>query len=106
MKNAIPCGLIINELVSNSLKYAFPENRKGEIMITLNSTNADELVLKVSDNGIGMPEEPNINNTESIGMHLVAILSENQLEGKIEHNGVNGTSFHIKFKKQIYKERP
>ena len=50
MKNAIPCGLIINELVSNSLKYAFPENRKGEIMITLNSTNADELVLKVSDN--------------------------------------------------------
>ncbi len=53
-----------------------------------------------------MSEKPDTVNKESVGLHLVTILSEDQLEGKIEHNGVNGTSFHIKFKKQIYKERP
>ncbi len=105
LENAIPCGLIINELVSNSLKYAFPNNRDGKIRIALTSINTDELVLEVSDNGIGMSEKPDTVNKESVGLHLVTILSEDQLEGKVEHNGVNGTSFHIKFKKQIYKKR-
>ncbi len=105
LENAIPCGLIINELVSNSLKYAFPENREGEIKIALYSINADDLVLEVNDNGIGMPEELDIRNTESIGLHLVTILSEDQLDGRIELNRVNGTLFNIEFKKQIYKAR-
>ena len=105
LENAIPCGLIINELVSNALKYGFPEKRKGQIRIALYSINTDELVLEVSDNGIGLPEELDIRNTDSIGLHLVTILSEDQLEGKIELHRVDGTNFHIQFKKRAYKER-
>ena len=105
LESAIPCGLIINELVSNALKYAFPEEREGEIRIVLYSINTGELVLEVSDNGIGMPEELDIRNTESIGLHLVTILSEDQLEGRIELNKIDGTNFRIRFKKHAYKER-
>jgi len=53
---AIPCGLIINELVSNSLKHAFPPGRKGEIEISMSSTSEDMIELKVRDNGVGIPE--------------------------------------------------
>ncbi len=105
LKSAIPCGLIINELVSNSLKYAFPEEREGEVKVILNSINEDELVLEISDNGIGMPEELNIRNSESMGLHLVTILSEDQLHGKIKLNRTGGTHFHIRFKKRTYKVR-
>ncbi len=105
LENAIPCGLIINELVSNSLKYAFPENREGEIMIALYSINSNELVLEVGDNGIGIPEKQDFINADSIGLLLVKILSEDQLEGKIELNRDHGTLFHIEFKKQLYIER-
>jgi len=96
LERAIPCGLIINELVSNSLKYAFPEERAGEIRVAFNSTDEDVLVLEVSDNGIGMPEKLDFRNTESLGLHLVTILSEDQLHGTIELNRTNGTDFHIK----------
>ncbi len=105
LERAIPCGLIINELVSNSLKYAFPENRDGEIRVALYSINEDELVLEVSDNGISISEELDIRNIESMGLYLVTMLSEKQLEGKIELNRVDGTNFHIRFKKRIYKAR-
>ncbi len=105
LESAIPCGLIINELVSNSMKYAFPEEREGEIRVALNSINKEETLLEVSDNGVGMPEELDIRNTESMGLHLVTILSENQLEGKIELSRVDGTKFYIKFKKHEYKAR-
>jgi len=105
LEKAIPCGLIINELVSNSLKYAFPEERAGEIRVAFNSTDEDMLVLEVSDNGIGMPDKLDFRNTESLGLHLVTILSEDQLHGKIELNRTDGTSFCIRFKKYAYKER-
>ncbi len=64
LDNAIPCGLIINELVSNSLKHAFPCERNGEINIELRSVNEDEFELKVSDDGIGIPEDLDIENTD------------------------------------------
>jgi len=90
LEKAIPCGLIINELVSNSLKYAFPEERAGEIKVAFNPINEDELVLEVSDNGIGMPEKLDFRNTKSLGLHLVTILSEDQLHGTIELNRTDG----------------
>lgn len=71
---AIPCGLIINELVSNSLKHAFPGCRKGEISITLHysdESSAEDppsLILTISDNGIGFPENLDFRNTESLGL--------------------------------------
>jgi two-component sensor histidine kinase len=100
IKTAIPCGLLINELVSNSLKYAFPEDRKGEIRIALPSINDDELELIFSDDGIGIPEDLDIRNTESLGLELVMILAEDQLEGKVELNRTGGTKYIIQFKRQ------
>ena len=105
LETAIPCGLIINELVSNSLKYAFPGNRKGEIRVALRSFDEDALVLEVGDNGIGMPEDLDFRNTASMGLHLVQILSEGQLHGKIELDRAGGTTFRIRFKNHKYEAR-
>jgi len=105
LETAIPCGLIINELVSNSLKYAFPGNRKGEIRVALRSFDEDALVLEVGDNGIGMPEDLDFRNTASMGLYLVNILSEDQLHGKIELDRAGGTTFRIRFKNHKYAAR-
>ena len=94
---AIPCGLITNELVSNSLKYAFPGDGKGEINIKLRSVAENEMELTVSDNGIGIPEEFDFRTTESLGLDLVKVLAEHQLGGRIEMNGTGGTRFSIRF---------
>jgi len=96
VENAMPCGLIINELVSNSLKYAFPDNRRGKIQISM-THEADQYVLTVSDNGIGLPPGIDFRKTTSLGMQLVVTLTE-QLNGEIVLlNGV-GTIFQITFK--------
>lgn len=90
----IPCGLIINELVSNSLKYAFPGNQKGEICVALSVTPTGACQIVVSDDGIGLPEELDFNDTKSLGLQLVCMLIE-QLEGKIELDRSCGTHFKI-----------
>ncbi len=101
---AIPCGLIINELISNSLKHAFPEDRRGQIKIVLRS-GKDEIELIVSDNGVGIPEDLDFKETESIGLKLITNLAEKQLHGIIKLNRKKGTEFQILFKKISYKER-
>lgn len=96
---AIPCGLIINELVSNALKHAFPvPSLDNEISIKVSPTADNQLMLIVQDNGIGFPSEVDFRNTESLGLELVCIFTE-QLEGKIELNQTNaaGTTFTIVF---------
>jgi PAS domain S-box-containing protein len=98
INTAIPCGLIINELVSNSLKHAFPDGKKGEIKIAMHPLNGNEIELIVSDNGIGIPKEVDIKKTESLGLHLVTILAEEQLHGKIKLDRAKGTSYQIKLK--------
>jgi two-component sensor histidine kinase len=95
--SAIPCGLIINELVTNSLKHAFPGEKKGEIKIVLGKTNGNEYELTVSDNGIGIPEDIDFRNTKTLGLHLVSMLAEGQLSGKIKHDRSKGTEFSIIF---------
>jgi len=102
---AIPCGLAINEIITNSLKYAFPDNREGEIKINLCSTDKGEFELKIADNGIGMPEGFDIKNTDTLGSKLVFGLIEKQLGGKIELNCENGVEFLIKFKTGSYTKR-
>jgi PAS domain S-box-containing protein len=94
---AIPCGLIINELVSNVLRHAFPDG-KGEIVITLCSVD-DTIELKISDNGIGIPGNIDFRNTKSLGLHLVTILVEDQLGGEIHLDRSFGTTFTITFKR-------
>lgn len=104
IETAVPCGLIISELVSNSLKYAFTEEKSGEIKISLKSQD-NEYDLVVSDNGIGFPENLDYKNIEkSLGLQLVNSLV-NQLDGTIELDRSKGTKYTIKFKEQIYKNR-
>jgi PAS domain S-box-containing protein len=101
---AIPCGLIINELVTNSLKYAFPEDRKGQITINLNYNNLNEYELIVKDNGISLPENIVIGKTETLGFQLINTLVT-QLDAKADIIRNNGTTFLIKFKNMNYKGR-
>jgi len=93
---AIHCGLIINELISNSLKYAFPAGKKGEICVELHQGNDKRSTLTVSDNGIGFPKDLDFHNTASLGLQIVTALT-NQLEGIIELNRDRGTEFKIIF---------
>jgi len=96
--DAISCGLIINELVSNSLKHAFPAGKKGEIEIALSSTGEDMIELVVGDNGVGIPEGIDFRKTESLGLHIVNILVKNQLHGEITLNKDKGTEFQIRYR--------
>ena len=98
VNTAIPCALIINELLSNSLKYAFPEGIEGEICIQLSSDKDGKFTLIVEDNGIGFPKDLDFRKTESLGMQLVIMLVE-QLEGTVELDKSKGTSFTITFNK-------
>jgi two-component sensor histidine kinase/PAS domain-containing protein len=95
---AVPCGLIINELVLNSLKYAFSEEKSGEICIEVQENDNKEFTLIVSDNGIGFPEELDFRNTKTLGCQLVMDLTE-QLEGTIVLDKNLGTEFKITFPK-------
>jgi PAS domain S-box-containing protein len=93
---AIPCGLIINELITNVFKHAFPDG-KGITTITICSAG-ESVELIIGDNGIGIPDDVDFRMTESLGLHLVTILVENQLGGKISLDRRKGTVFHITFK--------
>jgi two-component sensor histidine kinase/GAF domain-containing protein len=93
---AIPCGLIINELVSNSLKYAFPEGRRGQVQVELHPENQHEVALRVCDDGVGLAPQFDFRNMESLGLQLVNTLT-NQLSGIIELDRRGGTAFRIIF---------
>jgi two-component sensor histidine kinase len=93
---AIPCGLIINELVSNVLKHAFPKGEGGEITIQLLRESAKHITLTVSDNGIGFPEHVDFRNASSLGLTLINSLVQ-QLDGSIELDRRGGTTFTITF---------
>lgn len=91
---AVPCGLIVNELITNSMKHAFPGDRKGEIKIEV-LQESEYYVLRVSDNGKGIESCGNINCTRTLGLQLVHDLTE-QIEGTLDLSVSNGTSFTIK----------
>jgi two-component sensor histidine kinase len=110
LNTAIPCGMIVNELVTNALKYAFPTDDVGslgrdrvrplrpspEIRVSFKSREG-EYVLMVSDNGVGLPPEMDWRKTKSLGLKLVNLWATYQLRGSIELNTQNGTAFVIKF---------
>ncbi|MDD5473933.1 MAG: MASE3 domain-containing protein [Candidatus Methanoperedens sp.] len=98
MNTAVPCGLLINELVSNSVKHGFPDGRDGEIKISLHPIEDNKIELIVSDNGIGIPENIDFRKTNSWGLRLITILSENQLHGDINLDRSKGTEFRIIFR--------
>ena len=98
LDQSIPCGLIVNELLTNSLKYAFPNNQDGIITIMLEKVDST-VYLKVSDNGVGMDKNIDPENTETLGLQLVYTLVD-QLNGKIELDRGDGTKYLITFDKE------
>ncbi len=96
LNQAYPLGLIINELLSNSLKYGFPEDKSGEVTVSTKKTDK-AYELTVMDDGIGMPENLDWKNSSTLGLKLIQTLVENQLDGSIDMESKNGTKFIIKF---------
>lgn len=102
---AIPCGLIINELVSNVLKHAFPNGQQGEVCVAMASAGERQFNLLVKDNGIGLPDGFDWRASASLGLKLVNDLTR-QLDGTVQlETGNGGTAFHISFREVQYRER-
>ena len=95
LNRAIPCGLVLNELISNSLKYAFRGRKTGKIEISLIG-KPDKISLSLADNGVGIPEGISVENTDTLGLQLVSTLVE-QMEGELHLERENGTRFIISF---------
>ena len=93
---AIPCGLILNELITNSIKYAFPEGSPGRINVSLKTLKDSTHEIKVRDNGVGLSKYIDFENLESLGLHLVKVLTE-QLDGTVEMSCDKGMTFLIHF---------
>lgn len=93
--SAIPCGLILNELVSNSLKHAFPGGRHGKIRIGLHDRDGGGIELIYADNGIGVPEGFNFRNRQSLGLSIIYAIGEAQLKGKITFISAEGLEFRL-----------
>jgi PAS domain S-box-containing protein len=98
---AVPAGLLVNELISNALKHAFPDGRSGEVAVMLRSnadrrSAANSIILTVSDDGVGIPERLDLQQTETLGLQLVALLTE-QLHGKLDIRRRDPTQFVIEF---------
>jgi len=99
LEKASPCGQIVTELISNSLKHAFPEGRggHGRIEICLRALDKGIIEVVVSDNGIGMPEDLDAASSRSLGLYLVTMLAEDQLDGAVEWRSENGARARITF---------
>ena len=96
INSAIPCGLLINELITNALKHAFPNSLSGEIVVTLSHVENNRVLLIISDNGVGIPESLDVNNVETLGLRLVTLLSQ-QLDGTLAIQRHNPTKYSIEF---------
>ena len=93
---AVPCGLIINELISNALKYAFPDDIRGRLWIKLNKDDDEKCLLSIKDNGIGLTKDFNSQKPDSLGFKLVTMLIE-QIDGSLKMTSGKGTEFIISF---------
>jgi len=96
MDQMIPCGLILNELVTNALKHAFPGDRHGEILVTLRCGEGRIVTLSVADDGVGLPRGSLEKPTKSMGMRIVGILT-GQLGGSLDRQSANGVTAAITF---------
>lgn len=111
INTAVPLGLIVNELVSNFMKHAFPatydrgpaNGMNGEINVNFKS-DGEDFILIVSDNGIGLPEKLDFKNTDTLGLRIVNSLTD-QIHGNIQLKKDNGTEFKIKFREMEYKSK-
>jgi PAS domain S-box-containing protein len=104
INTAIPCGLIVNELISNALKHGFPEGRSGQLDIDLRRVAGDGYVLRVKDDGVGFPEGLDFRKTETLGMQIVSTLVS-QIDASIDLAREKGTEFTIHFQEVRYRQR-
>ncbi|MGB0129862.1 MAG: sensor histidine kinase, partial [Rhodocyclaceae bacterium] len=104
LQRAVPCGLLVNELLTNCFKHAFPEGRCGTVRVTLKHGDGDEILLSVSDDGVGLPEHIEIGSTASLGLQLMPLLAE-QAGAELTVVRSPGTTFNLKFS-SISAERP
>jgi two-component sensor histidine kinase len=104
LETAIPCGLIINELISNALKHAFPGGRPGGVQVELKAQGEGRLLLRVSDDGVGLPEHFDVKRSRSLGLQLVYALTD-QLDGTVDVQHAPRTTFEVRFQELKYKER-
>ena len=100
LDSAISCGLIINELITNSLKYAFPENRKGEIRLEFVHLDDGQLEMRVSDDGVGVPMNFDFQDSDTLGVQIVKDIAEHQLGGTVKLDNTQGSKFFIRFKER------
>lgn len=103
IETAIPCGMIINEIATNSFKYAFENIEFPEISILLENDGV-EYILTVHDNGSGLPETVSLQDRSGLGLQLVYMLSK-QLNGTVQINRESGTEYIIKFSKEEKEEK-
>ncbi len=96
IEQAVPCGLMINELVTNAMKHAFPGSRTGSITLSFGVRTDGRIGISISDDGIGLPPDMDIRTTGSLGLKLVHMLI-NQLGGELHIRRQSGTEFHIMF---------
>ncbi|MFO7980122.1 MAG: PAS domain S-box protein [Candidatus Aminicenantes bacterium] len=96
INTAIPCGLILNELVSNALKHAFPSGQRGEVNVRLSKNKEGKINLTVKDNGRGLPREVNLHNPKSLGLQLIKDLTK-QLNGEVKVQKTKGSKFTVTF---------
>jgi len=96
LQTAIPMGLIINEIITNSLKHAFKNRKNGRIKISCHCVEKKLCELTVADNGIGLPKDFDLAKIESLGFNLISMLTK-QVEGELSVKSENGTAFNIRF---------
>ncbi len=105
LDTAIPLGIILNELMTNSIKYAFPDNRPGKISISLNRSEENKIIFCYCDDGIGVTQDFDFHKNASLGLQLIFNIGEQQMQGIVSFENKNGISFSIEFPDNIYKER-
>ncbi len=97
VSQAVPLGLILNEAITNSIKYAFPKPATGTIAIYLQRESDCQILLRITDNGIGLPDGFEVNDQGSLGIQLIKLFSE-QLEGDLQFKGEKGVEISLLFK--------
>jgi two-component sensor histidine kinase len=102
---AIPCGLVVSEIIANALKYAFPENRTGRIHIGLAQVEDDFVELRITDNGVGVAPGFEVATYGKMGMKTLFTIVTHQLQGTIQFSSSGGVAFWIRFKRKLYDER-
>jgi two-component sensor histidine kinase len=96
MNAAIPCGLIANELITNALKHGFPDQSTGTVAVALTADRNQQVILDVSDNGVGISEDIDLDSAQTLGLELITLLTD-QLSGQLTIQRANPTRFVVRF---------